>query len=51
MLAQISSWHPAAVMAVTSEDSMLGSYLISVLGPPGITNGTILGWRLGPYHG
>jgi hypothetical protein len=48
MLAQIASWHPAAVVAVTSEDSMLGNYLIGVLGPPGVNNGTILGWRLGP---
>jgi hypothetical protein len=46
MLAQISRWHPAGVMAVTSENSQLGSYLTYVLGKPTVNNGTILGWRM-----
>jgi hypothetical protein len=46
MLAQISRWHPAAVMAVTGENSKLGSYLINVLGKPAVSNGTVLGWRM-----
>jgi hypothetical protein len=46
MLAQISRWHPAAVMAVTGENSKLGSYLINVLGKPAVSNGAVLGWRM-----
>jgi hypothetical protein len=47
MLAQISQWHPAAVVAVTGESSKLGSYLINLLGRPAVSNGAVIGWRLG----
>jgi hypothetical protein len=46
MHAQIVAWHPAAVVAVTSERSELGKYLISVLGKPTVITGSMLGWRL-----
>jgi hypothetical protein len=41
----IAQRNPAAVMAVTSEDSVLGQYLISVLGKPTVISGSVLAWR------
>ena len=38
----------AAVVAVTADHSALGRYLTSLLGPPTISAGGILGWRLPP---
>jgi len=44
--AQIAAWHPAAVVAVTGERSALGRYLAGLLGPPQVSVGGVLGWRL-----
>jgi len=44
--AQLTAWHPAAVVAVTSEGSVLGHYLTRLLGPPAVSAGGVLGWRL-----
>ena len=38
-------WQPAAVVAVTPESSVLGHFLISLLGPPTFTAGRLLVWR------
>lgn len=46
MRAQLAAWHPAAVVAVTGEQSPLGRYLTGLLGPPVIRAGSVLGWRL-----
>jgi hypothetical protein len=46
MHAQIVQLHPAAVVAVTSERTELGQYLISVLGKPTVISGSVLGWRI-----
>jgi hypothetical protein len=43
---QLSAWHSAAVLAVTSPTSRLGKYLISLLGPPSVKVDNVLGWRL-----
>jgi hypothetical protein len=45
LLDQLSSWQPAAIVAVTSPDSPLAHYLASVLGNPTVTTPTVLGWR------
>jgi hypothetical protein len=44
--AEIAVWDPAAVVAVTGRHSALGRYLTGLLGPPAISVGAILGWRL-----
>ena len=44
--AQLAAWHPAAVVAVTSERSALGRYLTGLLGPPTVSAGGVLGWHL-----
>jgi hypothetical protein len=41
----LAEWHPAAVVAVTRRNSRLGRLLVSVLGPPGLAIGRVLGWR------
>jgi hypothetical protein len=46
MRAQLASWGAAAVVAVTTEHSALGRYLTGLLGPPTISAGAMLGWRL-----
>jgi hypothetical protein len=46
MRAQLAAWHPAAVVAVTGEQSPLGRYLAGLLGPPAIRVGSVLAWRL-----
>ena len=38
-------WRPAAVVAVTSLGTPLGQLLVSLLGPPGVRVGQVLGWR------
>ncbi len=43
--ATLAYWDPAAVVAVTTQRSNLGRYLIGVLGPPSVTAGRILAWR------
>ena len=45
MRSQISSLRPAAVVAVTSERTALGRFLISVLGKPTLITGHVLAWR------
>jgi hypothetical protein len=44
--AEITDWDPAAVVAVTGRHSALGRYLTGLLGPPAISVGAVLGWRL-----
>jgi hypothetical protein len=44
--AQLAAWHPAAVVAVTTAQSVLGRYLAGLLGPPTVSAGSVLGWRL-----
>ena len=44
--ADLGSWQPAAVIAVTSADSRLGHFLDGLLGPPTCQIGSVLGWRL-----
>lgn len=46
VLAQLSTWHPAAVVAVTNSSSVLGKYLIALLGQPSVNAGGVLGWRV-----
>ena len=38
-------WQPAAVIAVTREGSVLGHFLIRLLGPPTFVVGRLLAWR------
>jgi hypothetical protein len=45
MLAQIAAWHVTAVVAVTVRNSILGNYLINLLGPPAVVVGDMMGWR------
>lgn len=44
--AQISQWNPAAVVAVATEKSAIGQYLIKILGRPTVISGSMLGWRI-----
>lgn len=48
-LAQLSAdftfWRPAAIVAVTAQDSPLGRYLVQLLGQPTARAGDVLGWR------
>lgn len=46
--ALLAAWHPAAVVAACDARSALGRYLASMLGPPAISRGGVLGWRLVP---
>jgi hypothetical protein len=46
MRAQLDSWKPAAVVAVTSPHSEFARYLTGLLGRPTVTGGEVLGWRL-----
>ena len=43
--ADLASWHPAAVIAVTSPDSPLASYLVARFGPPSVQVRDVLAWR------
>jgi hypothetical protein len=45
MRVQIAELRPAAVVAVTSERTTLGRFLISVLGKPSVVSGDVLAWR------
>jgi hypothetical protein len=51
MRSVLSYWRPAAVIAVTSRDSLLGRYLTYLLGQPSFAVGAVLAWRLTPGHG
>jgi hypothetical protein len=44
MLAQIAAWHVTAVVAVTVRNSILGNYLINLLGPPSVVAGAVMAW-------
>jgi hypothetical protein len=46
MQGQLKGWQVTAVVAVTSARSVLGRYLTGLLGPPTVTAGQVLGWRL-----
>jgi hypothetical protein len=43
--ADLATWKPAAVVAVTSRDSRLGRYLSELFGPRAVQSGSVLGWR------
>jgi hypothetical protein len=45
MLAQIAAWHVTAVVAVTVRNSVLGNYLVDVLGPPSVVTGDVMAWH------
>jgi hypothetical protein len=45
MLAQMAAWRVAAVVAVTTRNSLLGNYLLALLGPPSAAMGDVLAWR------
>ena len=44
--ADLETWQPAAVVAVTSQGSRLGRYLTRLFGRPTVQSGSVLGWRL-----
>jgi hypothetical protein len=44
--ADLHSWRPSAVVAVTSPGSRLGRYLIQLFGRPRVESGRVLAWRL-----
>jgi hypothetical protein len=44
--ADLASWDPAAVVAVTAPTSRLGQFLIQLFGQPSTDIGNVLGWRL-----
>jgi hypothetical protein len=44
--AQLASWHPAAVVAVTTGRSDVGRYLRALLGTPAYQGGNVVAWRL-----
>jgi len=43
---QIKAWRVSAVVAVTTPGSLLVHYLTSLLGPPSVTVGDVVAWRL-----
>ncbi len=43
----LAYWRPAAVVAVTTRNSRLGRFLVSLFGPPTVRAGSVLGWRRG----
>jgi len=43
---QIKAWRVSAVVAVTTPGSLLARYLTSLLGPPSVTRGDVVAWRL-----
>jgi len=45
MLAQIAAWHVTAVVAVTLRNSILGGYLVNLLGPPSVVAGDVMAWH------
>jgi hypothetical protein len=45
MRAQIAAWHVSAVVAVAVRNSVLGSYLTGLLGPPAVVAGDVMAWR------
>jgi len=49
MRAQFRGWGISALVADTSLSSSFGHYLTGLLGPPTVTSGKVLGWRLRQY--
>jgi hypothetical protein len=49
--ADLRTWRPAAVVAVTTTTSSLGTFLIHIFGQPTTRIGSVLGWRLAPGAG
>jgi len=49
--ADLATWDPAAVVAVTRSTSALGKFLIQLFGQPTTRIGSVLGWRLTPGTG
>jgi len=49
--ADLASWDPAAVVAVTRPTSPLGQFLIRLFGPPTTHIESVLGWRLKAGNG
>jgi hypothetical protein len=45
MLAEIAAWHVTAVVAVTVRNSVLGNYLVNLLGPPSVVTGDVMAWH------
>jgi len=45
VLADLVSWSPAAIVAVTAAGSPLASYLVKLFGPPSVQSGTVIAWR------
>ena len=43
--AAMAYWDPAAVVAVATERSAVGRYLVGLLGPPSVRAGGVLAWR------
>ena len=43
--ATMAYWDPAAVVAVATERSAVGRYLVGLLGPPSVRAGGVLAWR------
>jgi hypothetical protein len=43
--ADLTAWHPAAVVAVTAASSPLARYLVQLLGPPTVRSGVVIAWR------
>jgi hypothetical protein len=46
MRAQLANWRPAAVVAVTTPDSVLGQYLTVLFGRPTVASGDVIAWRM-----
>jgi hypothetical protein len=46
MAAAISGWRPAAIVVTAGRNTRIGRYLIRHLGPPTITEPSVLGWRI-----
>jgi hypothetical protein len=44
--ADLHSWRPSAVVAVTSPGSRLGRYLVQLFGRPRVESGRVLAWRM-----
>jgi hypothetical protein len=44
--ADLRSWRPSAVVAVTSPGSRLGRYLVQLFGRPRVESGRVLAWRM-----
>ncbi|GEM_PF-407414 len=45
--ADLAWWRAAAVVADTTPGTALGRYLTGILGPPAVTAGSVMAWRLG----